>query len=144
MHHPDAEDRFRVSGPEVRLKPSAALALSMALHELGTNAVKYGALSVPHGHVEIRWRLDGEGADRRLTLHWREQGGPPVRMPERKGFGSRLIEQALAAELDGDVHVSYKVSGLECEMVAPLPEDPEQEGNAGRTSEVDAGPDRRG
>jgi PAS domain S-box-containing protein len=119
--HAGAENRFQIEGPDVRLAPGAALAIAMALHELGTNAAKYGALSRNTGQVAIVWQIQGEEAGRRLVMHWRETGGPTVTQPKRKGFGSRLIERALAAELGGEVNVDYAESGLECTIMAPLP-----------------------
>jgi two-component sensor histidine kinase len=93
-----------------------ALALAMALQELATNAVKYGALSNETGQVRIVWR-DG---DDRLHLTWAEQGGPPVKIPSRRGFGTRLIERSLANDLDGEVRISFEPSGLVCTVDAPL------------------------
>ncbi|WP_244598576.1 CheR family methyltransferase [Rhizobium tubonense] len=115
------DNRFLIEGPDVRLGPSASLAISMALHELCTNAAKYGALSCDAGQVVIVWRLIGKGQDRRLNLTWSESGGPPVTIPTRKGFGSRLIERALAQELRGTVSVTYEPSGVMCEIDAPMP-----------------------
>ena len=103
-------NRFDVSGPEVDLPPRAALALSMALHELATNAVKYGALSVPPGRVGIAWRLDGCG----LVIRWLETGGPAVAPPVRRGLGTRLLDRVLSAEMHGRTHVAYDPAGLEC------------------------------
>ncbi|MEO3432790.1 chemotaxis protein CheB [Inquilinus sp. CAU 1745] len=119
----DVGDRFRVGGPHIQLPPSAALAIAMALHELSTNAAKYGALSDDEGHVDISWRLDGRGQDRRLALRWTESGGPPVTPPARQGFGTRLIERALALELNGEVRVLYEPSGVVCAIDAPMPLD---------------------
>jgi len=119
--HAGGPNRFRVEGPDIRLTPTAALAVSMAVNELGTNAAKYGALCSESGHVAISWRIEGEGDDRRLLLLWKESGGPPVVPPTRRGFGSRLIERALASELDAEVSVSYDTSGLVCMINAPLP-----------------------
>ncbi|MDB5457639.1 MAG: histidine kinase, partial [Caulobacter sp.] len=95
------EDRFDLTGPSIRLSPRTALSLSMALHELATNALKYGALSVPAGRVAIDWSVTRDAAGARLSLVWSEHGGPPVTPPTRKGFGSRLVERGLAAELAG-------------------------------------------
>ena len=77
----------------------------MALHELCTNAAKYGALLNPEGTVSIVWQVTGNGAESRLKLWWNEKGGPTVTPPTRKGFGSRLIEKALAMELNGEVRI---------------------------------------
>ncbi|WP_426232198.1 sensor histidine kinase [Pararhizobium sp. DWP3-4] len=118
---PHAEgNRFQMEGERVRLGPSASLAISMAVHELCTNAAKYGALSTEAGKVSIIWRLVGTGVDRRLNLTWSESGGPQVETPKRKGFGSRLIERALAQELGG-VDVMYEPSGVVCTIDAPMP-----------------------
>jgi two-component sensor histidine kinase/PAS domain-containing protein len=111
--------RFDVDGPARNLPPQMALSLAMALHELGTNAVKYGALSTPEGRVEIRWSL----ADGELRLVWRERDGPPVTPPTRQGFGSRLIERGLARELNGQVRLDFAPDGLICEISAPLADD---------------------
>ena len=101
------------SGPAVWLTAQRALALSMALHELATNAVKYGALSVPEGRVTIRWTVSD---DDMLTLSWVEQDGPPVQPPERSGFGSRLLQRSLARELGGDVVFTFAPEGVRCEI----------------------------
>jgi PAS domain S-box-containing protein len=101
------------SGPPVWLTAQRALALSMALHELATNAVKYGALSIPEGRVAIRWTLS---PDLLLSLSWIEQGGPPVAAPERAGFGSRLLQRSLARELGGEVAFTFAPEGVRCEI----------------------------
>ena len=90
-----------IEGPPLRITARAALSLSMALHELCTNAAKYGALGSPTGQVEVRWRLAPAEAGPRFCFTWTESGGPPVAEPERSGFGRRLIETALASELLG-------------------------------------------
>lgn len=113
---PFSADRFVFEGPAVSLSPAPSLALSMALHELGTNALKYGALSAPRGRVRLTWRVVGD----RLALSWTEEGGPPVAPPSRKGFGSRLISQALARELRGEVSLDYAPTGVRCEISFPL------------------------
>jgi two-component sensor histidine kinase len=104
--------RISRSGPAVWLTAQRALALSLALHELATNAAKYGALSTPEGRVTIRWRLAG----RALTLTWTEDGGPPVEPPTRVGFGTRLLHRGLAHELHGDVVVTFDPGGVRCEI----------------------------
>jgi len=119
--HAGGENRFQIEGPSVRLSPSAALAFSMALHELCTNAAKYGALTSEEGRVVITWQVVGVKDNRCLILNWEESGGPTVVVPKRKSFGSRLIERALAAELNGEVHVDFKRSGVACTIKAPLP-----------------------
>lgn len=121
-----AEDqrRFDTSGPRVRLSPRMSLSLTMALHELSTNAMKYGALSNETGRIVLTWRIRGEGAARRLLLCWEERGGPPVAPPTRRGFGSRLLERGLASELAGEVQLTFDSRGLTCEMDIPLAEEP--------------------
>lgn len=116
----DEDGRCEVEGSAVTLSPKTALSVSMALHELATNAVKYGAWSTPEGRVEIRWRVDPGDAGDRLHLEWRERGGPPVVPPKRRGFGSRLIERGLAAELGGEVRMRFDPEGLVCVVDAPL------------------------
>ncbi len=108
----DAEDarRFEVSGPKMRLSPKSALAISMALHELATNASKYGALTADSGRVRLRWTWDGD----LLEIIWREDGGPAVEPPTRRGFGSRLVEKALARDLDGEVRLDFVSTGVVC------------------------------
>lgn len=110
--------RFRLDGPAVRIAPKVAVALALALHELATNAAKYGALSVSAGVVEISWRVEGPTPD--LVFDWREHGGPPVTTPTRTGFGSRLLTQGLAIEFGGQARLAYEPTGLTCRIVAPL------------------------
>lgn len=112
--------RFTTEGGSVRLSPRMALSLSMALHELATNAVKYGALSTREGHVRIAWTVVPGGAHPRLVLTWTEIGGPPVSPPTRRGFGSRLIERGLAAELSGEAHIDFQPDGVVCRIEAGL------------------------
>lgn len=112
--------RFELSGPAVRLSPKTALSLSMALHELATNAIKYGALSAPSGRVRIAWDIStGPGAER-LNLLWTERDGPPVTPPTQRGFGSRLIERGLAAELSGSATMEFHPKGVVCRIEALL------------------------
>ncbi|MRX52303.1 PAS domain S-box protein [Paracoccus sp. S-4012] len=127
--HSGGSNRFRIEGPPLRLLPGAALSIAMALHELATNAAKYGALSTEEGKVDIVWEVAGPGKDRALSLRWTESGGPHVAEPTHKGFGSRLIQRVLAAELSGNVSVSYQPTGVVCTIDAPMPE--EQEGPNG-------------
>ena len=112
--------RFSVDGPPLRLPPRLALSIAMALHELGTNAVKYGALSQEGGHVAISWTVRRE-TEIRLFLRWSETGGPPVTKPTRTGFGSRLIERSLARELEGEVQLQFAPTGVVCTIEAPVP-----------------------
>jgi two-component sensor histidine kinase len=109
--HCDA-GRCAVSGPAVTIGSKQALSLAMAMHELATNAVKYGALSVSSGRIDIAWRLAGPPDGEIFYLEWQERGGPPVTSPQRRGFGSRLIESVLPAEFGGTVEVRYAPTGL--------------------------------
>lgn len=115
--------RFRLDGPEARLHPKVALTLSMALHELMTNAAKYGALSVPAGRVAVVWSLSSSETGRaHLSLSWAESDGPAVAPPTRKGFGSRLIERQLPLEFDGSAVITYAPTGVTCQLEIPLTE----------------------
>lgn len=118
-HNPGG-NRLRVDGPSVRLKPPAALAFAMALHELATNAVKYGALSTPSGDVSLTWHVVGADETRTFRFAWREQGGPTVVVPTRKGFGTRLIERSLAFELSSATSIRFEPVGVVCEIEADL------------------------
>jgi PAS domain S-box-containing protein len=111
-----AEPRIAIDGPDVGLSPKQALGLSMALHELATNAVKYGALSNELGRVKVLWRIISEV----LELTWVEESGPTVTPPKRKGFGSRLIERSLANELSGEVRLEYLSKGVIANIRTPL------------------------
>lgn len=111
-------DGIAIAGPPVRLRPSVALSLSMAFHELGTNALKYGALSCPSGRVDLHWTVLEESGE--LLLQWTESGGPAVRAPVSRGFGSRLLERAVAAELKGQVSIEFAADGLRCSIRAPM------------------------
>jgi len=117
--HGDAE-RFAVQGPAFRLAPKAALSLSMALHELMTNAAKYGALSNDAGRVALTWASKKTAETERLDLRWEEFDGPSVTTPSRQGFGSRLITGGLARELGGDVRLEYPSTGVVCTISAAL------------------------
>lgn len=113
-----AGERFEIAGPTVILEPRRAVALAMALHELCTNAIKHGALAVPGGRVGIHWGLD---ADRSVvTLRWKETGGPTVKPPTQRGFGSTLLQRGLKHDLGGDAKLSFEADGLSCEIVIPI------------------------
>ena len=103
----DRRRRFVIDGPPAQISARAALSMSMALHELCTNAAKYGALSTPAGLVSVRWWLAEAEPGPRFCFTWTESGGPPVAAPERAGFGTRLIETALASELSGSARLEY-------------------------------------
>jgi signal transduction histidine kinase/DNA-binding response OmpR family regulator len=114
-----SDRRVTVRGPAVRLDPNAAVTLSMAFHELATNAAKYGALSTEGGSVAIVWnKIDAEPAV--IEIAWKEAGGPTVALPERRGFGSRLLEQGLAREMKGAVTLHYDSDGISCIMRFPV------------------------
>lgn len=114
----DASKRSTVAGPVVTLHPRVAQGLAMALHELATNAVKYGALSTGAGGVDVRWTLHGEPAS--MTLEWAEHGGPTVRVPASRGFGTDLIEGALAHELGGSASIEFRPGGVYARLELPL------------------------
>jgi PAS domain S-box-containing protein len=120
--HGGLAGRFTLEGPDLPILPKTAISLALAVHELATNAVKHGALSRPEGHVSIRWSRVNEGGAPRLSLVWQEAGGPEVRVPSRRGFGTRMIERGLAAELGGSVRIDFRPDGLVCTVDAPLPE----------------------
>ena len=107
-------DRIIVDGPNVALSAKTSLLLTMCLHELATNAAKYGALSNGSGQVHVNWELLGNGSDRKVRLSWRESGGPPVTAPQRKGFGSVLIEQGLVGY--GETFLDFRPDGLRCSL----------------------------
>ncbi len=108
---------FKIGGPPITVAPRNAVSLALALHELATNAIKYGALSVPEGQVAINWQIEPEG----FRLEWVERGGPPVKAPERLGFGSRLLQHNLAAELGGQVNMEFASSGFRWSITRPGP-----------------------
>ena len=110
----------RLSGPPIRLSPKCALTLGMAMHELATNAAKYGALSNKNGSVEVVWQVDPVG--RQLRISWAESGGPVVVPPAGSGFGRLLLERALASDLEGSVQLDFAEDGLRCAIAIPLDE----------------------
>lgn len=112
----DASGRFLIAGDEFMLHPQPALAIAMGLHELATNAVKYGALSIEGGSVDLSWKLIPGGI---LQLKWVEQGGPSVAEPSRSGFGRRLIERGLAYEFAGEARIDFHYDGVLCEINIP-------------------------
>ncbi|WP_245571757.1 sensor histidine kinase [Microvirga subterranea] len=115
------QKRIHGQGTEVRLPPNVALALAMALQELATNAVKYGALSNGTGQVSISWTVDRARDIPHLVLTWEESGGPPVTPPARRGFGTRLVERSLAqGRMAGNARISFASTGVVCTIAAPL------------------------
>jgi len=124
-HETEAYGAMRISlnGPALALEPATALSLGMIFHELATNAAKYGALSTPDGRVLVDWSL-ADLRDRRLKLVWRELDGPKVTQPDRRGFGSRLIERNIRHDLAGEIDLVYASSGLIAELTVPLDRTP--------------------
>ncbi|WP_246040579.1 sensor histidine kinase [Roseovarius arcticus] len=118
--HRTGEGRFSIEGPDLPIGSKQALALTMALHELSTNASKYGALSVEDGKVRVAWCAEAGGDERIFQFTWSESNGPPVEMPTRRGFGSRMIEQALAGYFNGTAELIYDCKGLKFKLNAPL------------------------
>ncbi|MEW9855356.1 sensor histidine kinase [Novosphingobium sp. M1R2S20] len=116
-------NRVRISGPDVLLAPQNAVALAMAMHELSTNAIKYGSLSNDAGQVAVTWkRVATDEESSTLIIDWVEQGGPRVTAPTRKGFGTRLIERGLVAEMEGRADIEFRPEGLRCRITLSLPE----------------------
>ncbi len=109
-------DRVSISGPEVLVEPAAFTTMALVLHELTTNSAKYGSLSDSGGLISI---VLEEGADGALHLHWRESGGPPVKAPTRRGFGSTVIERSIPYELKGDARIRYELTGFEADFMIP-------------------------
>jgi PAS domain S-box-containing protein len=131
----EADDRITCEGPPLMLEPQVSLHLAMVLHELGTNARKYGALSVPTGRLSVSWEIETAG-NRSLNLQWRESAGPMVQAPTERGFGSTLIEQSLQAH-GGVASIRYGADGVTCEIKLPLPE--REPGSAGAYAMARAG-----
>lgn len=114
----DPEDpHVEIGGPDALLAPNDAMSLGLALHELATNAAKYGALSVPTGMVSVEWTLSEPGL---CLVTWREMGGPPVQKPDRRGFGMDLIEKIVSRELNSEVEISFEPTGVICKLAVPL------------------------
>jgi two-component sensor histidine kinase len=114
----DGGSRVRIDGPALSLEADTAQTIAVALHEIATNAAKYGALSAPDGRVEVEW---SPAADGRLVLRWTEQGGPRVQWPAptKKGFGTRVIESMIRDQLKGEIRFDWRAEGLACEIVLP-------------------------
>jgi two-component sensor histidine kinase len=113
----DKDARVRINGPDIMLEPNKAQAIAISLHELATNAAKYGSLSTPDGHVEIAW---SHAADGRLSLCWTESDGPNVRPPTHRGFGTRVMENIIRDQLRGEVRFDWRDQGLACEIALLL------------------------
>ena len=115
-YSPGRETRVQIDGPSVLLEPNAAQAIAVILHELATNAAKYGALSVPNGQVRTEWSHEQNG---QLVLRWTEKGGPPVEPPTRRGFGARVMENMVRGQFKGELKFDWNPEGLACEIVLP-------------------------
>jgi PAS domain S-box-containing protein len=113
----ETEARVRIDGPPVMLEPNTAQTIAVSLHELATNAAKYGSLSAADGRVEIAWSRTADG---RLGLRWIEAGGPTVTPPTHRGFGTRILENIIAGQLKGEVRFDWRDEGLTCEIILPL------------------------
>lgn len=109
--------QLTIIGPDLKVSPKPAVVMALAFHELAINALKYGALSAPEGHIDVRWSV---APDDHLLIEWAERGGPSVRPPERRGFGTRIVETALPSELGGAVAMDYRAEGLRCSIRSPL------------------------
>jgi len=120
LHDDPAHRRFEIAGPELRVGPRAALSLSLMLHELSTNAAKYGALSLPGGTVQVTWRREEAGGPACLLLDWRESGGPPVVQPMHEGSGTRLLMAGVSGAEISRVSLDYRPNGLCCEIRVDL------------------------
>ncbi|WP_454597424.1 sensor histidine kinase [Qipengyuania sp. SM2507] len=110
----------KIEGPQVMLQARQGRMMALVLHELGTNATKHGALSVPEGVVELSWNIEEEPEGHRVHLHWREVGGPKVELPGRGGFGTRLLADLAAYELDGEAQLKYLPEGFQYELKFPI------------------------
>lgn len=113
----ETDAHVAISGPEISLAPNDAMSLGLAIHELATNAAKYGALSVDSGRVLVAWRLLRPDV---AEVHWREEGGPEVDMPDKRGFGRDLIEKIVAHELNSSVELEFRPEGVECRLQVPV------------------------
>ena len=112
----DRDDRVHIEGPTLMLEPNEAQTIAVTLHELSTNAAKYGALSVPSGNVHVEWSRAANG---HIVLRWTERGGPRVSSPTRQGFGTRVMKQMIEGQLRGEMHFEWRAEGLTCKIALP-------------------------
>lgn len=117
----EQDSRISITGPSLTLDPHPSLHLALILHELGTNARKYGSLSVPTGRLDVQWSVHSSSEESQLVLTWRESGGPPVKVPRQRGFGTTLIKRSLASH-GGNASIDYRIEGISCEITLPIPE----------------------
>ena len=115
-YHLGETSRANIIGPELVLRPQSAQAIAMVLHELTTNAVKYGALSVPSGRLRVEWSR----GETDLVIHWSEADGPPVKPPRRQGFGTRVVNRIIESELEGKLRFEWNPEGVACEIIIPV------------------------
>lgn len=113
-------NRIRAKGPDATLPPQGVMSVAMIIHELSTNAIKYGALSVETGRVDVTWTSRPVEEHFEIVLNWNERGGPPVAPPERKGFGTRLIQRGISSDLKSDVEMNFAPEGLRCRITAQV------------------------
>jgi CheY-like chemotaxis protein len=114
--------RVSITGPALQLTPAAAQALALVVHELATNSAKYGALSVEVGVLQVEWDRPKLNTDSTLILSWIENGGPPVKQPERRGFGSVVLQTSVERQLGGTVNLDWRAEGLHCRIEVPAAE----------------------
>ncbi|WOH78372.1 CheR family methyltransferase [Bradyrhizobium sp. BEA-2-5] len=114
------DEQLKVKGPRIRLQPKAAETFALAIHELATNALKYGALGQTAGRIDVSWRIDDAAEPRQLVFDWHERSGPAVTPPRRRGFGSDLLERTLAFEFKGKTTLEFNPSGLRCTIAIPM------------------------
>ncbi len=135
-------DRIKITGDDLALLPDAAQNLGLALHELSTNAAKYGALSIPGGHIALRWRIeDGIGDEKVFAVVWKEHGGPPVAKPKRTGFGHTVMNRLVKAALSGESSLEFEPDGVKWSVTIPVSQILHTVGTAARTG-IDAGRQR--
>jgi two-component system CheB/CheR fusion protein len=132
-------ENVALDGPALLLKPNAAASLGLVLHELATNAAKYGALSAAGGRVEVHWHIAGRAGNQRLSLVWIERGGPPVDAKHAEGFGSKFVKRSVEYELDGTAEWTLDPAGLRCTIAFPLRDAAASAAGAGGEGNVDGG-----
>ena len=113
-------DRAEIAGPRVRLRPKAATVLGLAVHELTSNGIEHGSLALPQGRVTVSWQVEPSGPEPALALTWKETGGTGMKAPVRRGFGTALLQDMLAYELEAQSALTYEPDGLRCALLIPL------------------------